>query len=160
MTYTDCLNRKLGDALGRVRGGSEPRFCWCWAPDLLYWRNRLGKVWVLCQWQLPSMTRHEWAREFEDRLPYPANGMYHAHAETALAPGRLPSEALTQNYIRALDQQMSTSYGQQLISVQDDVEADQAQNYERWVEMVQDSNPAFSNFNSGARGGHVSFGGV
>jgi hypothetical protein len=29
-----------------------------------------------------------------------------------------------------------------------------------WVEQVQDTNPAFSNFEPGKRGGHVSYGGV
>jgi hypothetical protein len=160
MNFIDQLNRRLGDALGYVRSGTEPRFAWRWAPDLPYWRSRLGKVWVLCQWQRPGMTEPEWKHHFGDRYPYPATGMYHAHPETALAPGELPSERLTQNYIWALDRQMSTSLENQLVAVKNEVADQKERDYVEWVDFVQDSNPAFSNFEPGRRGGHVSFGGI
>ena len=155
----DQQNRKLGDALGYVRAGTEPRFCWKWAPTIPYWASRLGKVWVLCQWQRPRMTEKEWLMHFGGRYPYPVNGMHHAHPETALAPGREPTGELTQNYIWALDRQMSTSIVQQVCDVHNDIAADQDRDYAEWVDLVQDSNPAFSNFAPGNRGGHVSYGG-
>jgi hypothetical protein len=156
----NALNQKLGDALGRVRSGTLPRFTWMWAPDLPYWATRLGKVWVLCQWRIPSMPESEWHKQFGGRLPFPSNGMYHAHPETAIAPGRTPTLEMTQNYIRALDQQMTTSYTSQLCAVNNEVTDAREQDYVEWVDQVQDTNPAFSNFDSGNRGGHVSFGGV
>ena len=154
------LNRWLGDALGYVRSGSQPRFCWQWAPDIPMWAPRLGKVWVLCQWQKPGMTEDQWNKHFAGRYPYPYNGMHHAQAETALPPGRLPTQELTQNYIRALDWQMSQSFQNQLIAVNNEVAEDKERDYTEWVEYVQDTNPAFSNFAPGTRGGHVSYGGA
>jgi hypothetical protein len=155
-----ALNQKLGDALGRVCSGTQPRFCWQWAPDLPYWRTRLGAVWVLCQWHRPFFTEQEWQHQFRGRFPYPANGMYHAHPETALPPGRVPTFELTQNYIWALDRQLSTSFISQLCASENAVQVEREQDYVEWVEQVQDSNPAFSNFEPGKRGGHVSYGGV
>ena len=160
MTLIDQLNRRLGDSLGYVRSGSEARFSWRWAPDIPYWASRLGKVWVLCQWQKPGMTEQDWRKQFGDRFPYPVNGMHHAHPETALPPGHVPSAALTQFYIRTLDEQMSRSFEQQLSAVNQEMTDDQNQNYADWVDKVQDSNPAFSNFAPGDRGGHVSYGGL
>lgn len=160
MTLIDQLNRKLGDALGYVRGGTEPRFMWKWAPDIPYWGKVVGPSWVLCQWGRPQWSRYDWKKEFGDRYPYPANGMHHAHPETALERGQLPNEYLTQNYIWALDIQMETSYEKQLISVNDDLAAQKERDDIEWIEFIQNTNPAFSNFDSGKRGGHVSYGGV
>lgn len=160
MTHIDQLNRKLGDALGYVRSGTEPRFSWRWAPDIPYWASRLGKVWVLTQWQKPGMSEQEWRKQFGDRFPYPLNGMHHAHCETALPPGQIPTERLTQNYIWALDQQMSQSFEQQLSAVNAEMAEDKERDYVEWVDKVQDSNPAFSNPAPGSRGGHVSYGGI
>jgi hypothetical protein len=155
-----ALNQKLGDALGRVCSGTQPRFCWKWAPDLPYWASRLGKVWVLCQWQKPFFSEQEWQQQFRGRFPYPSNGMYHAHPETVLAPGRVPTLELTQNYIWALDKQLSTSFISQLCASENAVKDEREQDYVDWVDEVQDSNPAFSNFEPGKRGGHVSYGGI
>lgn len=160
MTFIDQLNRRLGESLGYVRSGTEARFSWRWAPDLPYWASRLGKVWVLCQWQKPGITEQQWHEHFRGRFPYPSNGMHHPHTETALPPGVLPTLELTQKYIWALDQQMSTSYTQHWCDVHNEVADDQERNYVEWVDKVQDSNPAFSNFDPGNRGGHVSYGGI
>jgi hypothetical protein len=160
MTTIQQLNRRLGEALGYVRSGTEPRFCWKWAPSIPYWSTRLGNVWVLCQWQRPGMTEADWTKQFRGRFPYPANGMHHAHPETALPPGEVPTAELTQNYIRALDQQMTQSFAQQLSAVNQEMSDDQERDYVEWVDKVQDSNPAFSNFEPGKRGGHVSYGGI
>jgi hypothetical protein len=160
MKQIQQLNRRLGDALGYVLSGTEPRFCWKWAPDIPYWASRLGKVWVLCQWQKPGMSEQEWNKQFQGRFPYPVNGMHHAHPETVLPPGQVPTPELTQNYIRALDQQMSKTLVDQFCDVQNELAADKERDDVEWVERVQDSNPAFSNFNPGNRGGHVSYGGA
>jgi hypothetical protein len=155
-----ALNQKLGDSLGYVRSGTQPRWAWKWAPDLPYWRTRLGAVWVLCQWTSPFFTEQQWQQQFRGRYPYPAQGMYHAHPETVLSPGRVPTLELTQNYIWALDRQMSTSFTTQVCDSENAVQAHRENDYIEWVDYVQDSNPAFSNFEPGNRGGHVSYGGI
>lgn len=160
MTQIDQLNQRFGDALGYVRGGTVPRFCWKYGPELPYWRSRLGKVWVLAQWKRPEVTVQEWQTKFAGRYPYPETGMYHPHSEAKLAPGRLPSQALTEYLIRTLDQQMSTSYMTHLCNVQNEIAIDREADYWQWFDRVQDSAPAFNNFAPGARGGHVSYGGV
>lgn len=155
-----ALNQKLGDALGYVCSGTQPRFAWKWAPDLPYWRSRLGKVFVLCQWMSPHFTEQQWVAQFQGRFPFPSNGMYHPHAETALSPGSIPTFHLTQNYIWALDRQMSTSLVSQVCDSENAVKDEKDRDYREWVDFVQDTNPAFSNFDWGNRGGHVSYGGV
>lgn len=136
-----------------------PRFCWMWAPDLPYWRTRLGKVYVLCQWQRPGMSEWEWVARFGGRYPYPANGMYHPFSETAVSGPSLTDE-LNQNYIRVIDGQMSRSFQSHLSEVNEEVGKDRENDQTRWTEYVQDMNPAFSNFSFGKRGGSVSFGGI
>lgn len=155
------LNRRLGDALGYVRGGTQPRFQWMWAPDIPYWSTRLGRVWVLCQWRRPGMSPADWDAQFGDRrIPYPAQGMHHAHPETALPPGEVPTIERTQFYIRMLDEQMSATFTDQLCAIQNEIAEDKQRDDTEWVEYVQNTNPAFSNFAPGARGGHVSYGGL
>jgi hypothetical protein len=72
----------------------------------------------------------------------------------------VPTLELTQNYIWALDKQLSTSFISQLCASENAVKDEREQDYVEWVDQVQDSNPAFSNFEPGKRGGHVSYGGV
>lgn len=133
------LNRLLA-SLGRVRGGTLPRFQWAWAPDLPYWSTRLDPQWVLTQWERPHFTEDEWQSQFAGRYPYPANGMYHALIESALPIGREPDEALTQNYVWALDRQMSMTFADQLCSVNNDMERQQERHDQEWVEFVQNQN--------------------
>lgn len=154
------LNRKLGDALGYVRSGTQPRFCWQWAPDIPYWSRHLGQVWVLCQWQKPGLTEEEWQRQFNGRYPYPANGMHHAHPESALPVGMRPTPELTQKAIRFLDEQMSTSFIQQLCDVHNEMAEHKAQTDQEWEDRVFETAPAFGNYALGSRGGHVSYGGT
>lgn len=159
MTRIEHLNRRLGQTLGYVCGGTLPRFCWKWAPELPYWRTRLGKTYVLCQWKRPEMSEREWALHFQGQFPYPGNGMYHPFSETAVRESAL-TEELNQNYMRALDQQMSQSFQRHYAAIKDEIERDREADDVRWVEYVQDQNPAFSNFAPGQRGGHVSYGGI
>ena len=85
------LNRRLGDSLGTVRGGMLPRYAWKWAPDLPFYRAMLGKVWVLCIYQLPDISEREWAEKVGSEVPYSSNGMYSARLEmpwVAKSPSR------------------------------------------------------------------------
>ena len=156
MSHIELLNRRLGERLGRVCGGTRPRFQWCWGPDMPYWRNRLGNVWVLCGWQKPALSEAEWAREFEGRCPYPSGGMWHPYAETQLPVGVEPSEPLTAWLMHVLDEQMSRTFADHLSTVNEEMVADKAADDERWVEQVQDSAPAFNNWEYGTRAGAVS----
>lgn len=160
MTRIDLLNQRLGERLGLVCGGTKPRFQWMFGPDMPYWRARLGKVWVLCSWQKPVMSERDWLKNMGDRFPYPANGMWHPNSETKLPPGVEPTEALTQMIIATIDRQMSQTFADHLRNVNDEMAADQAAFDLEWVEKVQNSNPAFNNWDWGSRASSVSFGGV
>ncbi len=186
MDRIDQLNRRLGEGLGLVKGGSMPRFRWVFSPDSVYymksetsydferkcWADRIGKVWMLAQWRMPTwfnpktneakvITEQEWWNRFHGMMPYPNNGEYHPHPETALPPGSLPTLDITQNYIWALDQQQSRGFFGHLDDVNVDLALEKARfRREVWVPMVQNDAPAFNNWDSGRRGGHVSFGGL
>jgi len=55
---------------------------------------------------------------------------------------------------------MSTTVVDQLCDVLNEMEEYREQDYVEWVDQVQNQNPAFSNFEPGKRGGHVSYGGI
>jgi hypothetical protein len=55
---------------------------------------------------------------------------------------------------------MSTSLANHLVASNNEVADQKERDYVEWVDFVQDTNPAFSNFEPGRRGGHVSFGGI
>lgn len=162
------MNQWLGDSLGKLANG-KPRFCWMWAPDMPYWGRRLGAVWVMTTWKRPTMTPKQWALEFD--IPYPADGMWHAICETQLNPGSKPTFHLTQNYIKAIDWQMSQFGVQDGTPVDElveqnvkDTETEVMQHREdqdlAFRQGFQDDSPAFNNFAPGKRGNHVSFGGT
>src|SRR4051812_20913731 len=126
MTRIEILNRRLADALGYV-GGTNPRFKWELSTNCFYymrdhvgqsftrycWADRLGKVWLLCSWNVPSsydpqsrrtriLTEQDWWQSFKGMIAFPKNGEYVAHGETALPPGREPTAHHTAYYIRTL----------------------------------------------------------
>ncbi len=152
------LNRQLGNALGYAHGNS-PRFAWMWAPEVYYyyrqhlgaswericWAERVGKVWMLCQWRRPDMPESEWWSSFHGEFPYPMRGMYYAQPETALPPFREPTADITQWYIRSIAAQMDTTFREQYDMIQDRLDRQQKAADDEWVAMVQNDNPAFSN---------------
>jgi hypothetical protein len=138
LTHIEALNKRFEDALGYV-GGTHPRWKWQLSTACFYyirdsylsnykqycWADRIGRRWVLCQWSVPTafdpstnqtrvLTEADWWVSFNGTMPFPKNGEYIAHAETALPPGREPTAEHTAYYIRTLDEQMSTSYDRQL----------------------------------------------
>lgn len=136
----DFLNRRLGESLGFVRGGTLPRYRWAWGPDLVYWSRFLGKQWVMTHWDKPNWSEERWTREFAGRYPYPANGMYHAYCEWALPVGLAPTGELTEKAIRLLGNQMETSFPREMRSVDHDM-ARQAERFDNeWTEYVQNQN--------------------
>lgn len=153
----ELLNRRLGTGLGYANG-ITPRFAWIWAPESFYfyrqhvgeswtrhcWGERLGKVWMLGQWRPPAVPENAWWSMFHGEFPYPRKGMYYAHAETALPPGREPTAEMTDWYIRTLDAQISMSYAQHMDQINDGIAKDEQRADTEWTEMVQDGNPAFS----------------
>ena len=177
LTHIDQLNRHLGDALGRLPDG-RPRFSWMKAHEARYfvvikgevrvtdWSKRLGDVWVLCGWSEPTMfdpasrmqkpiTREQWTKMC-GAAPYPTKGMWRAYPETAVPESRMPTQALTANYCKVIDGQLSCGFFDKLNEIDVGLALDKEQEYAEWTEYVQNSNPAFSNFEPGARGGHVS----
>lgn len=185
MTAVEILNRRLGEGLGLVLGGSQPRFKWCKAEDCFYylregigesfqrycWADRIGKVWLLCQWDVPKffdprsgstriLNESDWWVTFKGAMPFPKNGEYRAQAETALAPGCMPTAELTANYIWAIDKQMSSSYEKQLIENSTEIAMMRRERENKFYEQANDLTPAFGSWASGERGGHVSFGGM
>jgi hypothetical protein len=156
--YVDAQNRMLS-VLGYVCGGTKQRFLWMWSEDIPYWAGRMRPRWVLCQWQRPKVLEQMWVADFPG-IPYPANGMYHAKTETAIRPGEKPSVSLTENFVFALDHQMSKSPDREDRDVLDAVVKIRDEEYREWVEFVQDTAPAFENYDWGSRAGSVSFGGT
>lgn len=123
------LNERLAAGLGRECGGSVPRFAWKWAPDqpwFVYDRDdrtvvkktwahmpgsngqALGRVWVLAQWRPTQATDHCGYGEGV-RIAVASKADYFPYLETALPPGRAPSEMLNHNYIWAIRQQLDKS---------------------------------------------------
>ena len=161
----EILNSRLGERLGYR--GTHPRFAWKYAPELFYfwrqnyltgfvrqcWAQRLGKVWVLCQWRRPEMSQQQWWDSFHGEFPYPAQGMYYAHPETALAPGELPESEITQAHIHALTAQMSKNYATHLREVNADTARCEQADEDEWMEYATDFAPAFNNWNSGKKSG-------
>ena len=86
--------------------------------------------------------------------------MYHAKMETLLKPGETPDAELTANLIMQLDQQMSLSAEQHQRDRMEETAKRKADEDLEWIEFVQDTNPAFSNFDWGSRSSNVSFGGI
>lgn len=136
MSYIDNLNRTFADRLGRPNG-TDARFAWKQSADIPYfhklkdgsvvrktWAWRIGQCWLVCQWRPCDISREAWAKSFGAVLPYPSNGQYYPHPETALPRGMEPNDWLTEAYSRGLAKQMDTSLKQQL----EDAEAD-AQKY-------------------------------
>lgn len=134
------LNRRLGESLGMVCGGRQPRYRWAWGPDLMYWSRLLGQQWVMTFWGKPEWSEERWNKEFAGRYPYPANGMYHAYCEWALPVGVPPTGELTQKAIRLLGNQMETTQEREMRSVRDDMARQEQQRDDEWTEYVQNRN--------------------
>lgn len=185
MTAVSLLNRRLGESLGFAKSGTMPRFAWVFSTELQWyirdsvmesynfrcWADRIGRVWVLCEWRTPrgfdartnteyDLTREQWWGMFKGSMPYPEGGQYTPYAETALEPGREPTAELTANYIWALDHQMSANYQTHLAvgraQVDEQRRAFDEKQQEEWMDMA----PAFGNYDPGKRGGFLSFGGL
>lgn len=183
MTDVNILNRRLGESLGLVLGGSQPRFKWVRAEDCFYylrrgigesfqqrcWADKIGPVWVLAGWRLPMcfdgqssrvMTESEWWAMHRGTLPYPARGHYSVYAESAQPHGKAPTAEVNANYICALRQQMESSYQTQVLDGHTEMALDRREVDKRFWQATADAEPAFGNYDSGNRGGSVSYGGI
>lgn len=134
------LNRRLGESLGLVCGGTLPRYRWAWAPDMPYWSRFLSEQWVMTHWDKPNWTEERWTKEFEGRYPYPANGMYHAYCEWALPVGVAPTGEFTQKAIRLLGEQMETDLERETRSVTEAMQRQEERFDGEWTEFVQNQN--------------------
>lgn len=183
MTEVDLLNKRLGESLGLVLGGSQPRFKWVRAEDCFYylrrnigedfqqrcWADKIGPVWVLAGWRLPMcfdgqasrvMTESEWWNMHHGIIPYPARGHYSVFGETQQPPGKAPTAEVNANYIWALRRQMETSYQTQVLEGHTEMALDRRDWDNKFFEMTADAEPAFGNYNPGSRDSSVSYGGV
>lgn len=166
----DSLNYQLGLAVGFA--GRNPRFAWKRASELSYfmrrgeryerfnWADRLGNVWLLAKWHRSELTPEQWFSSFRGQFPYPVNGLYYALPETVLKPGLEPDSDDTAQVIRRLHEQMDLKYAAQLSKATEDAEGQKDEAASQFYDEVDSWWPAFGNFNFGARGGHVSYGGI
>lgn len=134
------------------------------------WADRLGKVWMIAQWGVPKsfdpatgrariLTESDWWQSFKGAIPFPKGGQYSAHPETQQPPETEPTEETNANYVWALRKQMDTDYDQAVADGHLEMAIDRAQREEKFFEQANEVTPAFGNWNSGNRGGNVSFGG-
>jgi len=189
--HIERLNRRLGEALGMVCSGSRPRFAWKWAPDqphIVYGRDNrtlikrtwadkigmdgkpIGRVWVLAQWRVTSAADHH-GYGTGVRVAVMAPAGYKPHMETALSPGEVPSEHLNQNYIWALDRQLSASAEHDknailnaLAEEKYEDQRNETRDAKEWRESALGDYDqhvgAFGNCRPGTAGGFMSFGGI
>jgi hypothetical protein len=178
MIPLSTLNRRLGEALGFVLGLSQPKFQWkatqdceyffkgptALFPEKLTWADRLGAGYVLTIWRLPTvfdaasknlrvLTEEEWKQMFGGMIPYPSRGCYQAYPESFTL--EVTAEA-NQNYIRALDLQMQTTLDDQMDRVNLKEALDRAKWWDEFYDKTFDMAPAFGQWKSGSRDGHVS----
>ena len=71
------------------------------------WADRIGKVWAIAQWRVPSMSRQVWEQQvFGGLFPYPENGQWYFVDNTQLTDGMPPDEDTTALAIYGLRSQM------------------------------------------------------
>lgn len=181
MTAVDLLNRRLGEGLGFALSGTLPRFSWKFSTEVFWyfregvhenfqrqcWADRIGRVWLLCEWRLPTgfdastgqqypLNESHWWQMFKGAIPYPKGGSYNPYPETQLKPGELPTAERTQNYIWAIDKQMSGDYQEHLMECRDDLQQDHDTFRDNQIDEWMDAAPAFGNYDPGKRGGYLS----
>lgn len=188
MTHIDILNRRLGESLGRVCGGALPRFCWKFAPHqprFVYdtddrtilkksWADApapdggvIGAVWVLAEWRMGKAEDH---CGYGQGIRIAATGKpdYAPYYETALAPGKAPTDELTANYIWAIGDQLARSaekrddsfesyMAEEAWTGQQNAARDREENRERSAGIYDRHTGAFGNLEPGKRDGWMSF---
>lgn len=186
MTTIEQLNKRLGDDLGRI--GENPRFTWKLTSEIHYytrtatavsferhsWAGRIGRVWVIAQFMVPTsfdpetghtsiITEDQWWQSFRGGFPYPKDGMYYAHPETALAIGRVPDADETTIMIASIRAQMDKPYDQHLFECTEAAAHSQDEHKKDFFAAAEEDFPAFwkngQGHEPGTRGAHVSFGG-
>lgn len=187
-SHVALLNRRLGEGLGFISGRNEPRFAWKYAPDqpwFVYDRDNrtlvkkcwadfpapdgqpLGPVWVLAGWQRSRAVDH-FGFSNGLRVPLIREWDYLPYFETALVRGATPSEALTQNYIREIDQQLQRSvehdpdwFNNYMAEEKYSADRNRERDRNAWLESARESYDnnvgAFGNCEPGKRHGYLSF---
>jgi hypothetical protein len=180
----ELLNRRLREELGTV--GGQARFAWQYAPEVHYftrrptaltftrhcWAERIGKVWMLCQWRLPTsfdpetgatklITEAAWWSAYQGQLPYPSKGMYWAQPETAREPGRQPTMEETVGYIWSIRQQIEKDFQSHLREGKAEMDKDRLDSDKEFMDEAADWFPAGwkngQGHEPGTRGAHISF---
>jgi len=158
------MNRRLGERLGLVCGGSRPRFCWLYAPDQAYfvydrddrsllrksWADQtrpsgqpIGRAWLLAEWRRTRAFDHM-GYGTGVRVPVAREYGYAPYFETAQPPDLLPTAELNQNFIRMIDMQLRKSIEFRADSVKlhaeegrERAEREEEKNKREWVEMAR-----------------------
>ena len=193
MSPVEILNRRLGESLGMVCGGDKPRFCWLYAP-LMNWLvydtddrtllrktwadapapdgNPLGRVWLLAEWRVNQAFDHFGFGEGM-RVAKTHEAGYAPYLETTLAPGQMPTDALTANYIWAIRKQLDQSaatlgdedsmqnyMGEEAYTAARNAERDREINRERAAAEYDKYTGAYGNLQPGQVDGWMSWGGL
>lgn len=185
-SLVQTLNKRLGDGLGMVCGGSLPRFAWRWAPDepwFVYDRDdrtllkrswaempasdggKIGRSWLLAEWRRSQVFDHH-GFGVGLRVPFIKDFNYHPYLETVIPRGQEPDGALTANYIWALRRMMEQAEDPEMY-LADEKYAEEKQRKRFAAEHLEASRAeydkytgAFGNLQPGQVDGWMSFGGV
>ena len=184
MNHIDILNRRLGESLGLVCGGSLPRFAWKWAPDMPWFTYDLdgmtvvkkcwadmaapdggvvGPVWILAEWRVSKAFDHMGLKDGV-RVARTHDAGYAPYFETAMARDRVPTDELTANYIWAIRQQMENSFetymGEEKWTADQNDRRSRNENLERAATEYDKYVGGFGNLEPGLKDGFLSWGGV
>lgn len=188
--HIDLLNRRLAERLGCVCGGSLPRYAWKFAPHqpmYVYDRDNrtllkrswadspgpdgkpIGAVWLLAEWRVNRNV--DAGTSAGVRVPVIGGAGYSPYLETAMPPGREPSEAENQHLISDIDRQLAASaehdpnsFENYMADEKSTADANKRKDKAAWrettAEQYDNNVGAFGNCAPGTRGGYMSFGGI
>lgn len=118
-----------------------------------------AKQWAICYWEAP-VSEKQWLNSFGTLEDYPAGGTYMICQGCIHAEGVPPTRKTTQQFIAEIRKRRMKTVKEH---VAEDIAADKRADQKAEAELEEfflDKVPAFLNVQPGARGGHVSFGGV
>lgn len=120
----------------------------------------IGVGWCPFEWAPCPMTEWDWIQAFGDAEPFPRGGMWHPHEDVVLPPGVLPTRRHTEAVVDALRATRAMTKKDKLDAIKSAIKYREEAQEKRLSDEIDDMVPAFDNFQSGKRGGSVSFGGV
>ena len=153
-----------------ARAQGSANWIWRWADAPAPDGGIIGKVWLLAEWRVSKAQDH---CGYGDgiRVAVANEAAYAPYYETALAPGDVPTDKLTANYISALrtmleksaenrDDAFENYMGEEKITSTRNAQREQEWNRERSMKVYDDNVGGFGNCLPGTAGGFLSWGGV